>query len=422
MTGTGTTVADNSAAKGWFGNLSNKEKHAFWATFGGFGIDALDIQLYSFVMPTLISLWAMSRAEAGLIATVALLVSALGGWIGGLIADRYGRVLTLQLTIGWFTLFTCLSGFTNSSEQLMIVRALQGFGFGAEWAIGAALMSEIVQARHRGKALGFVQSSWAIGWGLAALIYALTFYLLPEQIAWRALFFIAVLPAFFVFYIRRYVAEPEVFVRSAQEAKTKASLLDIFSGRVLYVTVFTSLLATGVQGGFYAIATWLPTYLKTVRGLSVLNTSGYLAVIIVAAFFGYIAGAYLTDAIGRRLNFALFAIGAMITVTVYTFVPISDSWMLILGFPIGFCYAGTFAGLGSYFAELFPTRVRGTGMGFSYNFGRAVAALFPALVGLLSQKIELATAIGVFTTASYALVLLAILALPETKGKELPVD
>lgn len=417
-----TITAAPTQATGWFGSLSKREKHTFWASFGGFGIDALDIQLYSFVMPTLISLWAMSRAEAGMIATVALLVSATGGWIGGMLADRYGRVLTLQITIAWFTLFTCLSGFTNSSEQLMIVRALQGFGFGAEWAIGAALMSEIVQAKHRGKALGFVQSSWAVGWGAAALIYALTFYLLPEEIAWRALFFVAIIPALFVFYIRKYVDEPEVFEKHARSSTQKASLLDIFSGRVLYITIFTSLLATGVQGGFYAIATWLPTYLKTVRGLSVLNTSGYLAVIIVAAFCGYIVGAYLTDAIGRKRTFALFAVGAIITVILYTFIPISDTWMLVLGFPIGFCYAGTFAGLGSYFAELFPTRVRGTGMGFAYNFGRAVGALFPALVGYISQQIPLETAIGIFTTGSYALVLVAVLALPETKGRELPVD
>jgi MFS family permease len=156
-----------------------------------------------------------------------------------------------------------------------------------------------------------------------------------------------------------------------------------------------------------------------VRGLSTLNTSGYLGVIIVAAFIGYIVGAYMTDSIGRRLTFGLFAIGSIATVTAYTFFPISDSWTLLLGFPIGFCYAGTFTGLGSYFAELFPTRVRGTGMGFAYNFGRAVGALFPALVGYLSSNIPLETAIGIFTVSSYALVLIAVLALPETKGREL---
>jgi MFS family permease len=416
---TASTVTPAVAEAGWFSSLSRQEKRTFWGSFGGFAIDALDIQLYSFVMPTLISLWAMSRTEAGLIATVALLVSAVGGWIGGALADRYGRVLTLQITIGWFTLFTCLSGFTSSFEQLMVVRALQGFGFGAEWAIGAALMSEIVQSKHRGKALGLVQSSWAIGWGAAALLYAVTFQLFPEDLAWRALFFLAVIPAFFVLYIRKYISEPQVFVEATRAAESKATIVDIFSGPVLYTTIFTALLATGVQGGFYAIATWLPTYLKTVRGLSSLNTSGYLAVIICAAFIGYVVGAYLADAIGRRLTFALFAIGAIITVIFYTFIPISDSWTLVLGFPIGFCYAGTFAGLGSYFAELFPTRVRGTGMGFSYNFGRAVGALFPTLVGYLSSHIALETAIGIFTTGSYALVLLAIIALPETKGRDL---
>jgi len=409
----------HGTAVGWFSSLSQKEKHTFWGSFGGFAIDALDIQLYSFVVPTLISLWSLSRTEAGMIATVALLVSAAGGWIGGTLSDRFGRVVTLQITIAWFTFFTVVSGLTTSYEQLLIVRALQGFGFGAEWAIGAALMGEIVQAKHRGKALGFVQSSWAIGWGAAALLYAVVFHFLPESLAWRALFLVAIIPAFFVFYIRKFIEEPKVFVEAIREGAPKARLIDIFSRDLIYTTIFTSLLATGVQGGFYAIATWLPTYLKTVRGLSTLNTSGYLGVIIVAAFFGYIIGAYLTDAIERRLTFALFAVGSIATVAAYTFFPISDSWTLLLGFPIGFCYAGTFAGLGSYFAELFPTRVRGTGMGFAYNFGRAVGALFPTLVGYISSMIALETAIGIFTVSSYALVLIAILALPETKGRVL---
>ena len=416
------TLPQAVGASGWFAGLGKQEMRTFWGAFGGFAIDGLDIQLYSFVMPTLIALWGMSRTQAGLIATVALLVSALGGWIGGTLADRFGRVATLQITIAWFTVFTCLSGLTNSFEQLMVVRALQGFGFGAEWAIGAALMSEIVQARHRGVALGLVQSSWAVGWGAAALIYAAAFALLPPDLAWRVLFFVAVIPALFVVYIRRFVKEPPIFVTAARIQAAPTTIVDIFARPVLVTTLFTSLLATGVQGGFYAIATWLPTYLRTVRNLSSLNTSGYLAVIIVAAFFGYVVGGVLNDAIGRRPTFAVFAIGAIVTVVVYTFFPISDSWTLALGFPIGFCYAGTFSGLGSYFAELYPTHLRGTGMGFSYNFGRAVGALFPSLVGYLSSSISLETAIGIFTTGSYALVLVAILALPETKGRDLRAD
>ncbi len=414
----GAIAAESARERSWFAQLSVGEKRTFWASFGGFALDAMDILLYSFVIPTLIVLWSMTRADAGLIATTALLVSAAGGWIGGILSDRFGRVVTLQVTILWFSLFTALSGLTNSFEQLLVVRGLQGLGFGAEWAVGAALLGEIVQPRHRGKALGFVQSAWAVGWGSAALLYTASYALLPETIAWRVLFFVGVLPALFVLYLRRYVPESSLF-EAKREAQDTGRFVEIFSRPLLRTTVFAALLAIGVQGGYYAVMTWLPTFLRTVRGLTVLDSAGYLAVVIVAAWLGYIAGAYLTDAIGRRRCFALFSLCSIATVLVYTMIPVSDAMMLALGFPLGFFPSGTYSGIGAYFTELFPTRVRGSGMGFAYNFGRAVGATFPALVGVLSADMPLATAIGLFTAAAYALVFLSICVLPETRGRVL---
>ena len=402
----------------WFTELSLAEKRTFWASFGGFALDGMDILLYSFVIPTLIVLWAMSPADAGLIATVALLVSALGGWIGGLLSDRIGRVRTLQVTILWFSVFTGLSGLTNSFGQLLTVRALQGLGFGAEWAVGAALMGEIVRPVHRGKAVGCVQSSWAVGWGAAAIIYAITFALLPESVAWRALFFIGVLPGLFVLYIRRYVQDSPIQAR----ARATSGFGAIFAPELLGTTIASAVLATGVQGGYYAVMTWLPTYLKTVRGLSVLNSSGYLAVVIVAAWFGYVTGAYLSDALGRRRAFVVFSICSILTVIAYTLIPIGNGLMLVLGFPLGFFASGTYSGLGAYLAELFPTEVRGSGMGFAYNFGRAIGAAFPFLVGYLSSRISLAVAVGLFTAGAYALVMLSVIFLPETNGRSLSTE
>ena len=414
----GAMAAEGAKERSWFAELSVTEKRTFWASFGGFALDAMDILLYSFVIPTLIVLWSMTRADAGLIATTALLVSAAGGWIGGILSDRFGRVVTLQVTILWFSLFTALSGLTNSFEQLLVVRGLQGLGFGAEWAVGAALLGEMVQPRHRGKALGFVQSAWAVGWGCAALLYAASYALLPETVAWRVLFFVGLLPGLFVLYLRRYVPESSLFEAERKSGDT-GRFVEIFSRPLLRTTLFTALLAIGVQGGYYAVMTWLPTFLRTVRGLTVLNSASYLAVVIVAAWLGYVAGAYLTDAIGRRRCFALFSVCSIATVLAYTMIPVSDALMLVLGFPLGFFASGTYSGIGAYFTELFPTRVRGSGMGFAYNFGRAVGATFPALVGVLSADMPLATAIGVFTASAYALVFLSILVLPETRGRVL---
>ncbi|MEO8164749.1 MAG: MFS transporter, partial [Betaproteobacteria bacterium] len=187
------------------------------------------------------------------------------------------------------------------------------------------------------------------------------------------------------------------------------------------ITLLTSLMATGMQGGYYAVTIWLPTYLKTVRGLSVIGTGGYLAVIISGAFAGYLTAAWLSDRIGRRNTFFLFAVCSALTTLTYTLIPISDGQMLLLGFPLGFFVSGNFSGVGAFFTELFPSRVRGSGQGFSYNFGRGIGALFPALVGYMSASMSLGSAIGIFAGGAYVLVIIAVALLPETRGKQLAV-
>jgi MFS family permease len=405
----------------WYEEASGAERRTFWGCFGGWALDAMDVQLYSLVIPTLIAAWGISKTQAGLLATSALLLSAVGGWIAGLLSDRIGRVRTLQITILWFAFFTCVSGFAQNFEQLFVARALMGLGFGGEWAAGAVLMGEVIRAEHRGKAVGTVQSGWAIGWGAAALLYAVLFSRLPEETAWRALFFTGILPAGLVLFVRYFVDEPAVFTETQKQIAAGAErphFLAIFEPELIGRIVLASLLTTGAQGGYYAITTWLPTYLKTVRQLSVLNTSEYLLVIIVGSFVGYIVSAYLTDWIGRRNNFFLFAVCCFITVLVYTQVAIDDHTMLALGFPLGFFASGIFSGMGAFLTELFPTRLRGSAQGFTYNFGRGVGALFPSLVGWLGGTMPLGQAIGIFAAAAYAVLFLAALLLPETRGRE----
>jgi MFS family permease len=405
----------------WTRELTGNERRTFIAAIGGWALDAMDVQIYSFVIPTLISLWGLTRGQAGLIGTAALLVSAVGGWLGGWFADRYGRVRVLQIAILWFALFTLLSGLAQNFQQLLAARALMGLGFGGEWAAGAVLLGETMRAEHRGKALGFMQSGWAIGWGAAAILYALFFSVLPPSTAWRVLFFVGFTPALLVFFLRRLVSEPPVYLhaRALAQAGEKASFLEIFRPPFLRITLLGGLVGTGAQGGYNAISTWLPTFLRTERGLSVLNSSGYLAVLILGSFCGYVSGGYLSDRIGRRMTFLLFAVSAGIVVATYTAVPFGNAAMLVLGFPLGFFGAGVFSGMGAFYTEQFPTRVRGVGQGFAYNIGRAVGAFFPAMVGFLSGRMGLGVAIGVFAVTAYAIMAVAAFLLPETRGKAL---
>ena len=403
-----------------FRELTPVERRTFWAAFGGWTLDALDYMIYTFVIVTLVGLWGIDRGQAGLLGTVTLLFSAIGGWAAGALADRFGRVRILQISIIWFSVCTFLVGFSQNFEQIFVLRALQGLGFGGEWAVGSVLIGEIVRSDFRGRAVGVVQSGWAIGWGLAAVLYTVAFTLLPEDIAWRSLFWFGALPALLVLYIRKHIPEPDIFVETKRIRQTqKSHFTEIFSPKLIKTTVLAALMCTGIQGGYYAVTTWLPTYLSAERGLSVIGTGSYLFVIILGSFIGYLCGAWLTDRLGRRANILIFAVLSGFSVYLYTQVPLNDSAMLVAGFPLGFAASGIFSSLGAYLTELYPSRVRGSGQGFCYNFGRGVGALFPTLVGYLSEQVGLGFAIGAFAGGAYLAVILVALSLPETRGKQL---
>jgi MFS family permease len=404
----------------WVTQLDASERTTLIATFAGWMLDGMDVMVYSFVLPALVALWHISRGQAGLLGTSALLLSSLGGWLAGLAADRWGRVRVLKWTIVWFAVFTFLSGFTNTFQQLFIVRGIQGLGFGGEWAVGAVLIGEKVRAKFRGRAVGTTQSGWAIGWGIAAICYTIFFRLLPITVAWRVMFWIGLLPSLLAIWIQHHVDEPDVFEKSRKlhAAEPASHFLDIFSVSMLRTTVLASLVALGAQGGYYAVNTFLPLYLNA-RGLSVTTTGGYLLIVIAGSFAGYLTSAHLTDWIGRKGALILFAIGSFTAIGIYTLIPLSNSATLFLGFPLGFFPSGSFSPMGSFFTELFPTSLRGSGQGFTYNLGRGVGALFPALVGYFSARMPLGRAIAMFAVTAYVLMVLSVLLLPETQGREL---
>jgi MFS family permease len=404
---------------GWFTRLSSDERRTFWACFAGWALDAMDVQLYAVVMPTLIAVWGLTRGQAGTLGTVALLMSAFGGWIAGILADRIGRARVLQITILWFSCFTALSAFAGSYNQLLVLRSLQGLGFGGEWAAGATLMSEVIAPKLRGRAVGSVQSGWSVGYGAAALLFTIVFKLLPPETAWRVLFLIGAVPAVAVLVLRGSLKESKPFELARQGRNREVRVREIFEPPLLRATAVASLIAAGALGGNYTILTWLPTYLSSVRHLSVLNTGGYLAVNIAGSFCGYLFCAHLSDWLGRRLTFAISAVLAAATVALYTLGSADGALVLLLGFPIGFFQSGIVSGMGACFAELYPTHVRSNGQGFSYNAGRGIGAVMPALVGFASTAMPLGTAIGIFAVLSYALVLVGTALLPETRGREL---
>jgi MFS family permease len=417
-------------AESWFTALGVPGRRAFRAAFAGYMLDAFDLIVLTLSLTAIGTTFGVGTGATGALSTVTLSASAVGGILGGVLADRIGRARTLMLTVAVYSLFTFLSGLATSYPMLMVFRVFQGIGFGGEWGVGAVLVAELVRRESRGKALGVIQSSWAVGWALAVVAYLIVFGLFAETTAWRVLMCLGILPGLLILYIRRSIDDPEIYERTREKTERREDeavrahadelpLRQIFRSDLLRTTIAASVLATGIQGGYYAMFTWIPTFLKTDRGLTVVGTSGYLLIVIAGAFLGYLTAGLVHDRLGRRKTFALFSALAGASLVLYFAVPSgSNTTLLIVGFPLGFFASGCFSGFGSYLSELYPTRARGTGGGFCYNVGRGFGALFPGIIGFLATAIGLggAVAFGVF---GYLLAICALALLPETHGRAL---
>ena len=403
----------------WYQEFDGRQRKAFWACFGGWALDAMDVQMYALVLPTLLAEWSLTKAQGGTLGTAALLASSLGGVAAGYLADRVGRVKVLQICVLWFSLFTFLSGLTQNFGQLFFCRVMQGIGFGGEWAAGAVLMAELISAKNRGKVLAAVSSGWAVGYGMAAILFAIMFQIFPAHTAWRVLFLLGILPSLLTIFVQRSVAEPEMYTAAKATGDRAAGIADIFRSGLGGTTVLAWALCLGVLGGNYTVLTWLPTYLQSERHLSVSNTGFYLLVNIVGSFLGYVIGGVISAALGRRNALRLFAVVGTLSVASYLLLGSSPFAILLLGFPLGFAQSAMNSGIAPLLSELFPTRLRATGQGFCYNAGRGIGALFPALVGVYSRSAGLTFAIAVAAACAYALVLLCTFLLPETSKRDL---
>lgn len=420
---TGQSAGESASLGAFFRGMDRTEKRTFWACFWGYALDGLDFTVYPLLIGTLMVLWSVPPGMAGMAVTLALLASAIGGWGAGYLSDRIGRVRTLKITILWFTAASLLCAVAQNFEQLLVARTLLGIGFGGEWAAGAVLIGEVIRPEFRGRAVGCVQSSFAVGWGLAVAGQAILFTLVPIEIAWRLMFALGLVPGIILlWFISRHVEEPRIARTARRVEDDKTSILEIFRGPIAKTTALASVAFTGAQGGYYAINTWLPTFLKVDRGISVVGSTGYLAFQIAGSFVGYLVGAWFSDRFGRRPLFLTFSIAAAATVIAYTQLDFGNAAILYLGFPLGFFSSGYYSGMGAFLTELYPTHLRGSGQGFCYNFGRGVGALFPALIGSLSTSFSLTNLMSGFAVGAYALFFIATLALPETKGKVLHSD
>jgi MFS family permease len=400
----------------WPAQVTPAEKRSLIAGGLGWMLDAMDVMLYSMVLAHLMGDLGMTKQTAGLLNSLTLFASAIGGLMFGLIADRVGRTRALMASILVYSLASGACGLSQTILQLAIFRFILGLGMGGEWTTGAALIAETWPPAHRGKALGLMQSSWAIGEMIAA---GVTLLVLPN-FGWRTVFFVGVLPALIVFWIRRDVPESEIWLERGREKRAPLSLLwrkDIrWKGLVA-----TAMNACGMFG-YWGLFTWIPGYLALPedqggRGLGLVASLGWVLFMGPGKWLGYTLFGFSADTFGRRKSYVVYLLIAAALVPIFGSVK-GLFWLLALGPLVGFFGTGFFSGFSAIASELFPTEIRATAMGLSYNIGRGFSAIAPFAVGYIATKYSFFGGFLLLAGAFFLSALLA-LALPETKGKHL---
>jgi len=402
----------------WWREGTPDGRRAVVAAGLGWMLDAFDVTLFALVLPALRKDLGLSPAAGGALGSVALLAAAAGGVWFGWIADRFGRTRALMASILLYSVFTAACGFATTFTQFVLFRIGLGLGMGGEWASGATLVSETWSAEHRGKALAFMQSAWAIGYALAAAVN----YLVQPAFGWRAVFVVGILPAFLTIWVRRTVKEPDIWRDATSERGSRSTLPMLFSGGLAPFTIALTIMNACTLFGWWSFNLWLPSYLQEPPsrgglGLQMLSSSAMILVMQVGMWFGYITFGFVSDWIGRKRTYIAYLLAAALLLFLYISVR-APLILLVLGPFVAFFATGYFSGFGAVTAEIFPTAIRGTAQGFTYNIGRIVSAAAPFTVGTLAQTHGFAAALSISSLAFLAAAATWIW-IPETRGRAL---
>jgi len=412
----------------------------------GWALDAFDAMLYALVLALLMRDLGMSKTVSGLLGTLTLLASGIGGVLFGFLADRIGRKRALMASILTYSVCSFASGLSTSVAMLAAARFVLGLGMGGEWNTGATLVAESWPTEFRAKAISVVQSSWALGFAAAALVAGPV----AHYFGWRAVFFVGILPAVVTLWIQHSVPESEMWEerrlphsppaeagseKAAMTARLEAAPVQNSSTkgdesfslifRAPYVRHTFALLLFNFFGMFawWGLFTWLPPYLSLPveqggRGFGVMGMTTLMVVLNVFGMFpGYLSFGWVADRVGRRKAFLLYSLVASLLIPLYAAAR-SPAVLLVAGTAVAFFGTGIFSGSGIMGSEIFPTAVRARALGFTYNGARAMSSVAPLVIGRVGQAKGLSWAFYL-CAAGYLLAALMTTQLPETKGKRL---
>ena len=407
----------------------------------GWALDAFDAMLYSLVLALLMRDLGMRKSIAGLLSTLTLLASGLGGVLFGFLADRIGRKQALMASILTYSVCSFASGLATSIAMLAAARFVLGLGMGGEWNTGATLVAESWPTEFRAKAISIVQSSWALGFAVAALVAGPV----ARYFGWRAVFFVGILPALLTLWIRRGVPESAMWQQrpsqpfpDASDSRLGDAGKDVTSYvastrnmsfsvifRPPFVKATFALLLFNFCGMFawWGLFTWLPPYLSLPvaqggRGFGVMGTTTLLVVLNLFGMLpGYASFGWVADHLGRRKAFLIYSLTAAFLIPLYAAARLPGV-LMVLGTVVAFFGTGIFSGSGIIGSEIFPTSVRARALGFTYNGARTMSSVAPLVIGRVSEVKGLSWAFYL-CAGGYLLAALMTTQLPETRGKKL---
>jgi MFS family permease len=403
----------------WWREADTAARRALAAGMVGWMLDAFDVMLFALVLPNLSAELHLTNSESGLLGSAMLIAAAAGGVASGRLADRFGRTRILMLSIATYSVFTFLCGFAATLVQFVVLRVFLGLGMGGVWSSGAALVSESWPASSRGRALGFMQSGWAIGYALAVLVAGVV----QPRYGWRSVFFVGLLPALFALWIQRSVKEPEIWQRSAKaSAAGSPGFAGLFTSGIATLTLVLTLMNACTLFAWWGFNLWLPSYLKSNSahggaGLTGAATTGYLLLMQAGMWVGYVTYGFVSDRIGRKTTYVLYLLSAAVLLGVYVSIR-QPVLLLALGPLVAFAATGYFSGFGAVTAEIYPTAIRATAQGFTYNIGRLASAAAPYLVGTLADTRGFGTAL-LICSAAFVVAAVFWIWIPETRGRTL---
>ncbi|MGA3245184.1 MAG: MFS transporter [Bacteroidota bacterium] len=400
-------------------------------SWAGWVFDFYDLILFTFLLIPIGKELQLSNVQLSYVLGASLAATALGGVVFGVLSDRYGRKSVLQWTILTYSVGTFFSGFSTGIGMLVLLRIVTGLGVGGEWATGQTYVGETFPAHVRGRYGAMMQTGAPVGIVLASIVGG---FVAPE-IGWKACFFLSVLPALLVVYIRKRLPESDVWLErkrlgaDAAEAGKKVmaatvgKFLSLFSTKYRKLFLQSLVLAVFDMSAYWFTYSWLPGYLHQQREFSLVKSASWMLVTQAGGVLGYLTFGFTADRLGRRPAYSIYsvlmALGLVMITLLWDSIILYPLIILSCMFLVGFG-TGMFSGYGPLFAELFPTDIRNTAMGSAFNLARGVQFFTPVIIASIAERYGLGG--GISLAALFALLTgLWIWTFPETKGRKIVV-